>query len=278
MASLDNTTMGKFIPQLWSDEVIATYKANLVLANLVRNINHVGKKGNTINIAGASRGSASEKADGTVNVIQDITATTNNTLSLSEHYQYSVRIDDITDLQALGSMRRFYTDDAGHALAEQVDSKIVSDLKAANTDPTQDISSITDWDAAILEGIEDLNNVNAPMNDRSLVVNPSGMTELLTVNRFTEQAFIGDGSALKTGKIGQIYGVDVYVSTQVSVTDSESTATAILFQKEALVLATQQNIRVQTQYQQDFLADLLTADTVYGTLAVRAESIVQMSA
>jgi len=274
MASLDNTTMGKFIPQLWSDEVIATYKANLVLANLVRNINHKGKKGNTINIPGATRGSASAKADGTVVSVQAISDSTNNTLSLSEHYQYSVRIDDITDLQALGSMRRFYTDDAGHALAEQVDSKIVSDLRDATSGVS--ISSIGSdgWDAAILEGIEDLNNVNAPMNDRALVVSPACMTLMLQVARFTEQAFIGDGGALKTGKIGQIYGVDVYVSTQIH----NATAKAILFQKEALVLATQQDVRVQTQYQQDYLADLLTADTVYGTLAVRPTSIIEMSA
>ena len=52
---------------------------------------------------------------------------------------------------------------------------------------------------------------------------------------------------------------------------------AFLFQKDALVLATQQNIRTQTQYVQSQLADLFTADTVYGSKVVRPGSIQELS-
>ena len=48
--SVDVTDSADFIPELWSDEVIAAYKRNLVLGNLVSRINHVGKKGDTIHI------------------------------------------------------------------------------------------------------------------------------------------------------------------------------------------------------------------------------------
>jgi hypothetical protein len=37
-----------FVPALWSDEVVAVYKSNLVYANLIRKLNHRGKKGDTI--------------------------------------------------------------------------------------------------------------------------------------------------------------------------------------------------------------------------------------
>jgi hypothetical protein len=50
MANMTITTAAAFIPEIWSDEVVATYKANLVAANLVRNLNHSGKKGDTIHI------------------------------------------------------------------------------------------------------------------------------------------------------------------------------------------------------------------------------------
>ena len=56
------TTAANFIPELWSDEVIAGYKANLVLGNIVTNINHNGKKGYTIHIPAPVRGSANAKA------------------------------------------------------------------------------------------------------------------------------------------------------------------------------------------------------------------------
>lgn len=43
------TEAATFIPEVWSDEVIVSYEKNLVMANLVRNMDHTGKKGDTIN-------------------------------------------------------------------------------------------------------------------------------------------------------------------------------------------------------------------------------------
>ena len=44
------TDAANFIPELWSDEIVATYKSNLVMPQLVVTLNHVGKKGDTIHI------------------------------------------------------------------------------------------------------------------------------------------------------------------------------------------------------------------------------------
>ena len=275
MANMTVTTAAKFIPKLWSDEVIATYKANLVAANLVRNLNHVGKKGDTIHIPTPGRNAASAKVkDTAVTLVTDTAVHTD--IVIDKHFEWSTQIEDIAELQALNSMRRFYTDDAGYALAKQVDSALVTDLDgaAALTGGNAVIASVTDWDASILIALENLNDNDVPLNDRSLIVTPSCMTALMAEERFTEQAFIGNGNAIKTGKIGQIYGVDVYMSTQVGTGNTEK---AFLFQKDALVLATQQNVRTQTQYVQSQLADLFTADTVYGTKVVRPSSIQELS-
>ncbi|MDP6584362.1 MAG: P22 phage major capsid protein family protein [Anaerolineales bacterium] len=275
MANMTVTTGAVFIPEIWSDEVIATYKANLVAANLVRNLNHQGKKGDTINIPTPGRNAASAKvADTAVTYITD--TATNTQVVINKHFEWSTQIEDIAELQALSSMRKFYTDDAGYALAKNVDSQIITDLDGASalTGGNAVITSVTDWDASILAAIEVLNDADIPVDGRSLVVTPSCMTALLGEERFTEQQFIGDGKAIKTGKIGSIYGVDVYMSTQVG---TGSTEKAFLFQKDAHVLATQQAVRAQTQYKQEYLADLFTADTVYGTKVIRPGSIQELT-
>ena len=275
MANMTVTTAAKFIPKLWSDEVIATYKANLVAANLVRNLNHVGKKGDTIHIPTPGRNAASAKVkDTAVTLVTDTAVHTD--IVINKHFEWSTQIEDIAELQALNSMRRFYTDDAGYALAKNIDSALITDLDgaAALTGGNAVIASVTDWDASILIALENLNDNDVPLNDRSLIVTPSCMTALMAEERFTEQAFIGSGNAIKTGKIGMIYGLDVYMSTQVGTGNTEK---AFLFQKDALVLATQQNIRTQTQYVQSQLADLFTADTVYGSKVVRPGSIQELS-
>ena len=50
-----------FIPELWSDEIIAAYKQNLVLANLVNKMPMTGKKGDTLHIPKPVRGAANAK-------------------------------------------------------------------------------------------------------------------------------------------------------------------------------------------------------------------------
>jgi hypothetical protein len=45
-----------------------------------------------------------------------------------------------------------------------------------------------------------------------------------------------------------------------------------IFQKEAIVMAEQLAPRAQSQYKQEFLADLFTVDTIYGLGTPRAEA------
>ena len=117
------TTAATFIPEIWSDEIVAAYKKNLVLANLVSKMNHVGKKGDTIHIPKPTRGAATAKAANTeVTLIAATEADVQ--VSINKHYEYSRLIEDITDVQAQPSLRKFYTDDAGYALATQIDSDI----------------------------------------------------------------------------------------------------------------------------------------------------------
>ena len=135
-----NTTAATFIPEIWSDEIIAAYKKNLVLANLVNKMNHVGKKGDTIHIPAPTRGSASVKAASTQVTL--IAATESEVqVSINKHYEYSRLIEDITDVQAQPSLRSFYTEDAGYALSKQVDD----DLFALGKTFGDDNGSGSDW-------------------------------------------------------------------------------------------------------------------------------------
>jgi N4-gp56 family major capsid protein len=296
----NNTTAAvanNFIPELWSDEVIGAYKSNLVTANLVTKLSHKGKKGDTIYIPVPARGAASAKAANTQVVLSAATNTA-VTVTINKHYEYSKLIEDIAEVQSLASMRKFYTDDAGFALATQVDTDIVTlwegfqggTVAGANaaawekavigsvgttlyTGNSSNAADITD--AGIRAMILKLDNANVPMDNRYIVMPPIAANDLLGINRFTEQQFIGNGEAIKTGKIGMIYGVDVYISSNCPTTTTGDTATdrvGCLFHKDALVLAEQVGVRSQTQYKQEYLGDLFTADTLYGVAELRNDA------
>jgi N4-gp56 family major capsid protein len=270
-----------FIPELWSDEVIGAYKTNLVLANLVTKMSHKGKKGDTIHIPKPARGSASAKA---ANTQVTLSAATNTTVdvSINKHYEYSKLIEDIADVQSLASMRKFYTDDAGYALAQQVESDLFgtmtggSFVKADGSAWTSGAGgAITD--AGIRAMILSLDNNDVPMDNRALVLPPVAASTLLGLARFTEQAFNGSGDAIKTGKIGNIYGMEVYI-TNSAPTDGVAGAgpnrEGLILHRDAAVFAEQVGVRTQTQYKQEYLGDLFTADTIYGVSELRAEASV----
>lgn len=48
-AHVTSTTAATFVPELWSDEIIASYKKNLVAANLIKKMSFKGKKGDSVN-------------------------------------------------------------------------------------------------------------------------------------------------------------------------------------------------------------------------------------
>jgi|TARA_R110000823_G_scaffold217964_2_gene347271 N4-gp56 family major capsid protein len=288
------TEAANFIPELWSDEVIAGYKKNLVLGGLVTKINHNGKKGDTIHIPAPVRGSANAKVADTQVVLQGDTHSVVN-LSINKHYEYSVVIEDVVEVQGLSSLRRFYTDDAGYALATQVDNDLFTiceglqggtvggtgaalwekaviggDGTTLFTGNSSNDSDITD--AGIRKMILTLDNADVPMSGRFMIIPPIAANDMLGINRFTEQQYIGNGDAIKTGKIGSIYGIDVYVSSNCPSIESDAARVGVMMHKDALALVEQQSVRSQTQYKQEYLGDLFTSDTIYGVGELRNTS------
>jgi len=296
-----NTTAATFIPELWSDEIVAAYKKNLVLANLVNKMPMKGKKGDTLHIPKPTRGSASAKAASTQVTLQAATET-EVTVTVDKHYEYSRLIEDITEVQALASLRKFYTDDAGYALAKQVDDDLFTLAKSFGTgngtsyatnntfyiDATSGLSTYaadtvaaTDifTDAGFRALIQELDDADVPMDGRFLVVPPSAVNTIRGIDRYVSSDFVS-GQPVVNGKIGTLYGIDIFVSTNCPVIETAAANTAstvdtrgaILAHKDAMVLAEQMGVRSQTQYKQEYLANLFTSDMLYGTAVIRPES------
>jgi N4-gp56 family major capsid protein len=295
-----NTTAATFIPEIWSDEIIAAYEKSLVLANLVNRMPMTGKKGDTIHIPKPTRGDASAKSASTQVTL--IAATESEVqVAIDQHYEYSRLIEDITDVQALSSLRQFYTSDAGYALAKQVDTDLFALGKSlgdsdgadwvhsnsyymdASTDLTAyavDTVAAADIfsDDAFRQAVKELDDADVPMDQRFLVVPPSVVQTIRGITRYNSSDFVS-GQPTVNGNIGSLYGIDVYVSTNCPVIETAANNAAggdlkagILGHKDFAVFAEQLGVRSQTQYKQEYLGDLFTADTLYGVKVLRPES------
>ena len=289
-----NTTAATFIPEIWSDEIIAAYKKNLVMANLVMKMNFKGKKGDVIHIPAPTRGSASLKASSTaVTLIADTESEVQ--VSINRHFEYSRFIEDITEAQALASMRQFYTSDAGYALSRAVDTDLINVGRSSNggagtnayatgafiggdgttayVAASNNESALTD--AAIRRTIQRLDDNDTSMDQRFFVIPPSSRNTLMGLARYTEQAFVGNGNAIRNGEIGNLYGIPVFTTSNADTTSGSAAARVCLMgHRDSMVLVEQIGIRSQVQYKQDYLSTLFTSDTLYGVAGLRLAATV----
>ena len=308
-AVVDKTAAGTFIPEIWSDEVIAAYQKNLKLAPLVKRIQMSGKKGDVIHIPKPTRGSASAKAEATAVTIQ-ANLESELQIAVDRHFEYSRLIEDIVEVQALNSLRQFYTEDAGYQLALKVDT----DLHSAGTGfgnggaivysgsvaPTDyqhtgcffnDGGTTTQYtddtlvagddftDAFFRDMIQKMDDNDVPMEDRCLIIPPATRNAIMGIDRYVSSDFVS-GQSVNSGLIGNLYGVDIYVSSNCATIEAAAdntagtvdTRAALLFHKDAIVMAEQMAVRSQTQYKQEYLSTLYTADTLYGVQVYRPEA------
>jgi N4-gp56 family major capsid protein len=287
--SVTNTTAATFLPDIWSDEIIAAYKKNLTMANLVMKMNFKGKKGDVIHIPAPTRGSASLKvSEAAVTLIAATELEVQ--VSINRHFEYSRLIEDITEAQALNSLRNFYTSDAGYSLAKAVDTDLIQlgrssnggagtnayatgafiggDGTTAYVAASNNESALTD--AAIRRTIQRLDDNDTPMDQRFFIIPPSSRNTLMGLARYTEQAFVGDGNAIRNGEIGNLYGIPVFTTSNADTASGSNAARVCLMgHKDSMVLVEQIGIRSQVQYKQDYLATLFTSDTLYGVAALR---------
>lgn len=278
--TVNNTNHATFIPKLWSDEIIAEYEHSLVMKPLVKSMKMSGKKGDTINIPMPVRGSANRKIEESqVTLVAD--ASGNKQILIDQHWEYSRLIEDITSVQALSSMRKFYTQDAGYALARQVDSDLIASaldcwtVAGHSTEgglvvPAVEGSAEDFNDQTFRDAIQILDDADVPMDNRKLVIPPAARNHIMGIDRYVSSDFV-NGRGVVNGKIGELYGVDVFVSTNLAANNAGEKP-CLLFHTDALVIAEQMSVRTQTQYKQEYLADLMTADTLYGEDCYRPDS------
>ena len=294
-----NAELDTFIPELWSSEIIASSEINKVLANLVTNFDHAGKKGDVVHIPRPLRGAASQMIAGNAVTLVNTTEET-VPITIDQWWEYSRLISDLAKIQAIDSYRMFYTEDAGEALARKIDTDLhtlgatlhnpvtYSDTAGTNYSTALIGSDMTTFwdptastntgngahltDAGIRHSGLLLDLMGCPTSNRVWVVPPESKESLLGVSRFTEQAFVGEGgmaNSIRSGLIGNLYGDPVYVSNNCKTIQATDASTnyrvGMHFHKSAFALVSQKGITMETSREALFKSDLMSADVVYGT-------------
>ena len=267
------TTEQHFIPEIWADGIYKYFERKTVFRGLVDDYSALVKGkgyGDAINVPEMSIISASAKDAGS-DVAYDATATTTTQLALDKHKYVAKLFEDIALIQSEADLVSKYSRMMGEALARQVDADIWAELLKMNQ--TQDLSEDNTLIASVFEAVLATlgeNDIPYMDGDCAMVVNPTLFADMLNPSDGISQYFIrndavGEGNrGLRTGMVGSLYGIDVYMSNTVTSALDNDKVVGAVFHKSAAVFASQQEVRVQSEYSIDALGTKLVSDLLYG--------------
>tara|TARA_R100001530_G_scaffold487_1_gene754 strand:- start:1323 stop:2216 length:894 start_codon:yes stop_codon:yes gene_type:complete len=272
-APVTTTTDQHFIPEIWSDGIYKFFERKTVFRGLVDDYSALVKGkgyGDAVNIPEMSIISASAKSAG-ADLTYDATATTTTQLAINKHKYVGKLFEDVALIQSEADLVAKYARMMGEALARQVDADIWAELDGLNQ--SIDLSADNTLTAAVFESaLANLGENDVPYMDGecSMVVNPTLFADILNPSAGIAQYFIrndavGEGNkGLRSGMVGSLYGIDVYMSNTVSSSGTDGTVSGAIFHKSACAFASQQEVRVQSEYSIDALGTKVVSDLLYG--------------
>jgi len=194
-----------------------------------------------------------------------------NTINIDKYYESSLLISDKLNAQSKYALAAKYQEKCGYAIAKQIDSSILGLYSGLSQDVGDGSTAVTE--ANILIANRYLDVADAPATERFFIINAYGKHDILGIENFIRYEKTGKGgneNALYTGLVGELYGVQIYISNNVpTVATSPVTAHGIFFQREAFGLAMQMNPKVEKSRIPQRLADLCTTQTLYGVGELR---------
>jgi len=272
-ASNTVTTAAVFIPEVWGSEILKARENRLVMAKHVMTIRpEVMKYGDTVHIPRLGNEVALTKY--AESAITYSAATETEVQVVINNYKYVGKlIEDIVDIQSKYDLFANFRDKIAYALGDAVDSSIL----ALTSSIAQSVGSFTADSVTkeyILAGIRMLDSANVPQDDRYMVVDAYGRQDLLSIDDFVRYDAGGSSpTALKTGEIGEIYGLKVLFSQNVQAPTATS-AYGMIFHKDAFVLALQKDVTIKTEYSVDYFGTKLAGYEVYGVTYARTDHAV----
>ena len=311
------TYSGGFIPQLWSNKLNAKFYANTMLSE-VSNTDWEGEiknQGDTIRIRTAPSITINDYAGAGSTLTSEVPVPIYTDMQINKGKYFSVQTNDVLAHQADIDLMNTFTDDAAKQLKISIENEAffnwfsTEGAAAANKGATAgaisssynlgtDAVPVNDTTAqnvlnTILAMSAALDEQNVPEERRWLIISPKDRNILMQSN-IAQAYFTGDqSSTIRTGKIGMLDRLTVYVSNLLphgavgkalvpglSATSTGATASGAKLRrmmvagtKASCAFASQITKTEPLRNQTDF-GDIVRGLSVYGRKVVKSEALV----
>tara|TARA_Y100001938_G_scaffold102324_1_gene139790 strand:+ start:263 stop:1129 length:867 start_codon:yes stop_codon:yes gene_type:complete len=269
MAYLDTSTGANFIPEIWAEPIYKYFEAKMKLRGSVDDYSALVKgAGDTIHIPKIAMDGTETKSASSAVTFSASGTEGKVDLSINKHKYLANIFEDIALIQSNSDLISKYTRMFGESLARAVEDDVWAELDGFQT--TQDLSANNTFAAADLESLlNNLYSMDLDPNGCSLALNNQLVADFMNPSSGVASYFIrkdagGDGTELRSGAVGLIYGMDVFYSRSISSSTADGTRVGAAYVPSACAFAAQQDVRVQAQYDVEYLGTKVVTDIIYG--------------
>lgn len=267
------TALNDLLPSIVAEAMFQAQEAS-IMRGLVKNFALGNNNGKTVTVPKYNSIAAAGLTEGT-DISNTAVSTDSAVLTVAEVGVMAT----VTDL-ALRSSASNVIADVGRLMGEAIAKKMDQDLIAEFGNFAGTIGNATDpmTAAQVFEAVARLRQNGVSGADIFCVVNPLIAYDMKSALTGTFAGHAGDLSneALRNGYVGTVAGVRVFESANVAHTTGDSIGG--IFHRDALGLATMQDIQIETQRDASLRASELVATAVYGSGVLFDNYGFQMSA
>lgn len=277
MAQINNTTAAVMVPESWHKDIQYARDDNFVMAGLVeRKFEKDLQVGDQVHIPFVANLTTEAITSGS-NLTPVANTETEVVLTVDQFKGTAVEIFDLTKYQSKYDLPKAYSNRIGQALAEDVDTALLTQAAAlAGVYDPAAVATVTYDD--IVDRVAVLDAANVPQDGRFMVVNAVTLGDLRKDANFVRYDARGDKHASMqgggVGAIGEIYGIKVYLSNNVQ-TDTGSYVNVIAH-KSWLALAVQARPDLETHRNPLGSATYLIGRVLYGFKEIRADHAITL--
>lgn len=272
-----------FIPELWSSRLMAHLdKAHVLVNRCNRDYQgEIAAFGDTVKIGQIGNVTIGNYAKNATVISPEQLSATQTILTIDKANYFSFYIDDVDQAQTKPKLMDEAMRRSAYGLADTVDVLIAGLYTDAGTAITTQGSSVNS--ASVLEAIgactQALDEENVPQEGRWLVVPPWFNTKIQLARILQTDGSINAENTLQSGYVGNVLGLSVYVSNNITTTGTSPSYTSYLLAGHPSAISfAEQIVSVEAFRPEAKFADAVKGLHVYGYKVLQPNALVSLKA
>jgi hypothetical protein len=208
----------KFVPEIFSKNVLVAVKKNLVITPFVNNSYEPELvMGDTLYVPKTNTVTATEVTVGTEGVQKNPFNTTAGTITINQYYEAPVTIDYMSRRQSQVDLVKYAEDESGYAINVVIDSSLAALFSTLNSSSGVAGTDGSAWtDVVLIAAVEALDEADVPETNRAWFGDPSVKADIMAIDKFVRSDYFASDVIPTGGFRKDIYGAPLLITNNLT--------------------------------------------------------------